>query len=182
MQGMISMRAVLYGFWFSASLAAAAMGGAVPAVAASGCSSQAEQAAFDTVALQSELQVIAKACHTEDAYNSFVTRYRPALAAAHEDVSAWFKKAAGKSAQKVHDIFITGLANGQSTSSLKEGSDFCVLGTPLFTEVMALPKDSMLASYAAGKDTYPATAPACRVLQDGPAVSTPSSSRRSRKH
>ena len=40
------------------------------------CPSSADQAAFEVGALKSELSVLAVGCSEEDAYNSFIERYR----------------------------------------------------------------------------------------------------------
>lgn len=142
-------------------LAAAGVLLAPAAEAAQQCASPSEQSAFEVSALKSELMVLAKDCHAETEYNTFVTHYRPTLLASDQSVSAYFKKTYGRSGQKEYDEYVTTLANTQFSDGLRQGSDFCPRNSTLFTEVMALQGPSDLPLYAAGKDVVPADVGAC---------------------
>ena len=138
------------------------------------CPSSADQAAFEVGALKSELSVLAVGCSEEDAYNSFILRYRSELV--HEDgvVNAWFKHEYGKSAQKQYDSYITLLANEQGELGQRQGSDFCPRNKRVFDEVMALPSATVLPEYVAGKDLVPAELGSCQA----PKVAAPATTRR----
>ena len=118
----------------------------------------------DVQALISELALHAKTCGTEARYNGFVARYKPQLAAQAAGVDAYFARVGGARAQAEHDVFITNLANAQSTAAETMGTDFCPRDAPMFDEVMALDDGGELAAYAAGKNLVPASAlPDCTV-------------------
>ncbi len=136
------------------------------------CASPTDQSAFDVAALKSQLSVLAVTCNEEDAYNRFVERFRGELVAKDAAVNAWFRRQYGRSAQQHYDAFITLLANAQSDVGLHQGSDFCPRLNMLFTEVMALPSDSVLSEYAAGKDVTPVAAGSCEGATASPAVAT----------
>ncbi len=131
------------------------------AQAQTACTSPAEEAAFQIGALKSELTVLAIGCRTEDAYNSFVERYRSELVAKDNVVNAWFRHAFGSAAQKNYDAYITLLANEHSEEAQREGTDFCPRMLTMFKEVMALPSATVLAEYAETKDVVPAAVGAC---------------------
>jgi hypothetical protein len=125
------------------------------------CSSPTDQEAFDVGTLKSELSVLAVGCSNEDGYNQFVERYRTRLVNEDHVVNAWFSRTYGRGAQSHYDSYITLLANEQSQTGLRQGSDFCPRLTMLFKEVMALPDASVLAQYAAAKDLMPPEMGAC---------------------
>jgi hypothetical protein len=125
------------------------------------CTSPAEEEAFQIGALKSELTVLAIGCKTEEAYNSFVMRYRAELVAKDNVVNAWFRHAYGRDAQKNYDAYITLLANEHSEQAQREGGDFCPRLLVMFKEVMALPSSTVLAEYAEAKDVVPAAVGAC---------------------
>ncbi len=125
------------------------------------CISPAEEDAFQIGALKSELTVLAIGCKTEEAYNSFVERYRPELVAKDAVVNAWFRHTYGGAAQKNYDAYITLLANEHSEEAQREGTDFCPRMLTMFKEVMALPSATVLAEYAETKDVVPAAVGAC---------------------
>ena len=129
------------------------------------CSSGADQSAFEVGALKSELSVLAVGCSDEDAYNSFVVRYRSELVREDGVVNAWFKREYGRAAQKEYDSYITLLANEQGEQGQHQGSDFCPRNKLVFDEVMALPAPTELPQYAAGKDLVPAEMGSCQPLK-----------------
>lgn len=146
--------------------------GAVPmAQAEEHCSTPADQSAFELEALKSELMVLATGCHDDAQYNAFMTRYKSELLANEREFDAYFKRVYGpRKAQREHDAYITSLANAQSDIGLKQGTDFCPRNGVVFEEVMALPSESDLPPYAAGKDLIPATLGACAAPPPAPVV------------
>ena len=129
------------------------------------CPSSADQAAFEVGALKSELSVLAVGCSDEDAYNSFVERYRGELVREDGVVNSWFKHEYGRAAQKQYDSYITLLANEQGELGQHQGSDFCPRNRMVFDEVMALPAPAELPQYAAGKDLVPPEMGSCQTLK-----------------
>jgi hypothetical protein len=125
-------------------------------------------------ALKSELSVLAVGCSDEDAYNSFILKYRSELVREDGVVNAWFKRTYGKNAQKEYDSYITLLANEQGQVGMHEGSDFCPRNKLDFNEVMSLPTPSVLPEYAAGKNLVPAELGSCQ----GPVKAEPTGRRR----
>ncbi len=126
------------------------------------CSSESEQVVFDLQALKSALMVLTTGCAGNDSrYNAFVMKYKPELGANEKALSAYFKKAYGRNAQREQDAYVTNLANAQSQEGLQLGSDFCPRTTALFQEVMSLRDGQDLDKYAAGKDLIPAQLGSC---------------------
>jgi hypothetical protein len=126
------------------------------------------------------LIVVATACHDSDEYNAFVQRYQPALAGTESSLDAYFKRTYGRNAQKMHDAFITDLANSQADGMQTMGADFCPRNKGLFTQVMALRDASELPPFAAGQDLIPPTLGACMTPPEPAARKTRSV--RHRKH
>jgi hypothetical protein len=156
----------------AALLAAAALLLAPPAAeAARRCPDPQEQAMFEVAALKSELMVVGIACRAEDRYNAFVERYRPQLIENDRALGQYFNRTRGRAGQRASDAYITNLAQGRSNAGQQLGSDFCPRNTGLFNEVMALPSNSDLAAYAAGKDLVPTTLGACEAAPE-PAAAT----------
>jgi hypothetical protein len=134
-----------------------------PAFAQIQCKSAADQATFEVLALRSELMVLAMGCHDDDQYNAFMHKYQPDLQANEKAIDAYFKRAYGRSAQTEHDRFVTDLANAVSRQGTGLGGDFCPRNGAVFSEVMALPRTTELAEYAAGKDLVPPSLEICTV-------------------
>src|SRR3712207_3669409 len=82
---------------------------ASPAMAAGVCMQPAEKTAFEVHSLQSALMVAALNCRQEDAYNSFVTKFRGDLGGAYRGVSGHFRRTGGGTRKL--DEYITNLAN-----------------------------------------------------------------------
>jgi hypothetical protein len=122
------------------------------------CARPQEKQAVAVSALISELQVISILCHTEDKYNTLIPRLRPALTTNIRVLNAFFTRAYGKRAEKMHDDYITELANLQSQLGLRSGDRFCALHAATVDEVMALSGGEELASYATTKPIQQALA------------------------
>ena len=125
------------------------------------CLSAPEREAVEVAALRSELMVLATGCHNDDGYNAFIRKYQPELVSNENAIGDIFKHKYGRRAQQQHDQFTTELANGESSTGMRLGSDFCEHNGMIFNEVMALRGSNELASYAAGKDLVPATTAIC---------------------
>jgi hypothetical protein len=121
------------------------------AASAEQCARPADKMAFDVAGLKSRLMVTALACQAEDKYNAFVTRFRADLQAHERALSRYFSRAYGHDAQRQHDDYITALANEQSETGIKGGTEFCQQNVAMFDEVLALQDGAVLPSYAAGK-------------------------------
>jgi len=119
------------------------------------CASTTDQALFEQFALKSELLVIAISCKRNEAYNSFVQRYRAQLLDLDKHMNDYFKRTNGSRWQKVADDFTTDMANLRSTAASRMGGDHCPRNGMIFTEVMALPAPTDLAAFAAAKDLVP---------------------------
>lgn len=121
-------------FVFRGSIVALSMWSAVvvmpvrPALADSAKAlSGSEQEAFAFRRLQSELMVAALSCRDPrfaGHYNTFVSRFRPALAYNARVLKIYFKRLHGPRATKSLDAFITGLANDASLASMDD-TNFC---------------------------------------------------------
>jgi hypothetical protein len=133
------------------------------------CSSEGDQATFETQALKTELMVVAMSCQDQAKYNAFMNRFQSAMAQNERELDAYFKRAYGGRAQREHDQYVTNLANAQSRVALNQGTDFCPRNDALFSEVMALQNPGQLSQYAAGKDLIPPSLGACEVPASAPA-------------
>jgi len=122
-----------------------------PSTRAPICARPQEKQAVAVSALISELQVISILCHTEDKYNVLIPRLRPTLTANLKVLDGFFVRAYGGSAVKVHDDYITELANLQSQQGLKSGDQFCALNAGMVDEVMTLANGDQLVNYATSK-------------------------------
>ena len=151
-----------------------------PALAQRQCTAPADQSAFEVQALRSALMVLATGCRENDRYNAFIRRYQTDLQGNEKEVSAYFKRRYGRSAQTEQDRFVTELANALSRQGSQLGSDFCPRNAALFSEVMALRSPMDLPDYAAGKDLIPATLTICPG-QTTPAA-TPPAGRKAQPH
>jgi hypothetical protein len=139
--------AVLAGFLLPAALARGAV-----------CPSR---TTFDVAALQSEMMLLATACHDSGQYNAFMRRYRPGLYAAEQSLHRYFLRRYGRGGQAAQDRFVTNLANAQSDAAISQGSDFCPRNAALFAETASLQSRTQLPLYAAGKDALPAGLAPC---------------------
>jgi|tagenome__1003787_1003787.scaffolds.fasta_scaffold20696839_2 hypothetical protein len=115
------------------------------------CAKPADVTAFDVAGLKSKLMVTAITCSQQDRYNDFVKRFRGELLAQERTLRAYFARVSGGRAQLAHDDYITGLANTQSESGIRQGTLFCQQNVGMFTEVLALTRGTDLSTYAASK-------------------------------
>jgi hypothetical protein len=115
------------------------------------CAMPADKAAFDVTGLKSQLMVIALTCDVRDKYNAFVTKFRPQLQREDTALNSYFRRAFGRRATQQHDDYITSLANAQSQNGLQRGTLFCSENVGMFDEVLSLPANADLATYAGGK-------------------------------
>jgi hypothetical protein len=136
------------------------------------CLTPQERSAVEVASLRSELMVLATGCHRDESYNAFIRKYQADLMGNENAMGEVFKNRFGKRAQFEHDRFTTDLANGESSTGMHLGSDFCERNSMIFTEVMALRSASELPAYAAGKDLVPATLDICPEAK-APAVRKP---------
>jgi len=113
-----------------------AVGLAASDAVAQSCANAREKAAFDLRALQTHLMVGALTCGMHDRYNAFVTRFQSDLAGAHRNLTGYFNRVHGRSAQRDLNEYITALANAQSQEGIRLGSHFCGRIGPLFDQVM----------------------------------------------
>src|SRR5665213_1142629 len=67
------------------------------------CATSVDQGAFDTMALKSELMVVALTCEARPQYNQFVEQFRPDLAREERVLDGWFSQAYGRRSRTVHD-------------------------------------------------------------------------------
>jgi hypothetical protein len=122
-----------------------------PGASAPVCEYPADRTAFDIEGLKSELMVTALACHENDKYNAFMTRYQPTVAQQEHALNAYFKRAYGRDAQKAYDGYITNLADIQEQDGLKAGTAFCANLANMFNEVMSLHDSSELHDFTNSK-------------------------------
>ena len=118
---------------------------------AQSCARPADKTAFDVAGLKSQLMVTAITCEATERYNSFILRYRPNLVAQEKVLTAYFGRNFGKRAQAQHDDYVTSLANSQSESGLKAGTEFCTQNLSMFDQVMALHNGNELADFASNR-------------------------------
>jgi hypothetical protein len=128
-----------------------------------------ERTFVEVAALRSQLMVLATGCQQDERYNAFIRKYQADLMGNEQAVGDVFKRIYGKRAQQEHDRFTTDLANGESSTGMRLGNDFCAHNGMLFTEVMALPSAAELPAYAAGKDLVPTTVDICPQVAQAPA-------------
>ena len=120
-------------------------------VLAPACEFEADRTAFEIEGLKSQLMVTALACHQQDKYNSFMSRYQPDVAREESNLSAYFKRSYGKQSTKAYDDYISNLANIQEQDGLKAGTAFCSNLGNMFDEVMSLHSASELHDFTNAK-------------------------------
>lgn len=94
-----------------------------PVAAATRCALPTETAAFHLRQLQSRLMVAALACNQRPAYNAFVSRFRPSLAAAGGRIEGYFQRIGGGPAGL--DDYLTALANTASLARAENPGEYC---------------------------------------------------------
>jgi hypothetical protein len=115
------------------------------------CARPIERTAFNITGLKSQLMVTAISCQAQAKYNEFVARFRTDLMNQERTLNSYFRRTAGRGAQKAHDDYITQLANAQSEVGIQSGTLFCDRTIGLFDEVLALKTPKDLPMYAAEK-------------------------------
>jgi hypothetical protein len=151
------------------SLAVAAILAGQQAQAQLQCLVPHERSAVEVAALRSQLMVLATGCRQDTSYNAFIRKYQADLQGNERAVGDIFKRKYGRRGQQEHDRFTTELANGESSASMRLGTDFCERNGLIFAEVMSLRNPNELAAYAAGKDLVPTTLEMCTEVAQTPA-------------
>jgi len=119
---------------------------------AQACLQPAEQTAFHVRALQSQLMVAALACGRDADYNAFVRKFQRDLQGAYNGIQSHYRRTTGGAAQRELDQYITVLANAQSQDSIRAGSHYCPLVTPLFQMALARTDVNSLAEFSAERN------------------------------
>jgi hypothetical protein len=149
-----------------------------PAIAQS-CVQSSERAAFDVRALQSQLMVAALACNRDSDYNAFVRKFQGDLASSYRSIAGHFRRTAGGGHQRALDGYITQLANEQSQDSVRAGSFYCPLVTPLFQAALAQSSVAALADLSQERNVLnPLSTPTCAASP--PAATRPATTRPNR--
>jgi len=117
---------------FGVALAILAM--SPPALAAGKCVSPAETVHVRARMLQTELMVAALSCNKSEAYNGFVTAFRPQLMKANDGLNGLFKARGGSNRM---NQFITEIANQASQRSLANVPAFCQRADEMFKMLAA---------------------------------------------
>jgi hypothetical protein len=129
---------------------------------AQGCVQPTERTAFDVRALQSQLMVAALACNRDADYNAFVRKFQGELASSYRNIQGHFRRTAGGGHQRALDGYITQLANEQSQDSVRAGSFYCPLVTPLFQVALSQSNAAALAELSQERNVLnPLAAPTC---------------------
>ena len=129
------------------TLALALLGLVLPlaqAVAA-GCTTPQEDKAFLLLGLRTELMETALTCNAQDQYNTFMSTFKPDLAAQEKVVNQFFRTRGG---QHAHDAYVTQMANTQSSGGLVAGTRLCDRNMPMFQETTGLQWADDLYAYA----------------------------------
>lgn len=95
------------------------------AQAAAPCTTAQEWAALRAAAVAQQLMVAGLTCQSVDAYNRFVTAYRPDLMRSDADLKSYFLRREGKRGEAAYDTFKTKLANLSALSQLANPVGFC---------------------------------------------------------
>jgi hypothetical protein len=142
-------------FQFLVAFTAATLAASVlPVAAAPACSSPADQAQYDILALREMMTVLVTKCKRDQEYNvNFVKRFQPVLQANDRAVLAYFRRVYGSAGQGKMDYFAT--ANTLSQQANAQGAEFCPRAALLVGEMNALASMDDLAPYAAVKDLSP---------------------------
>jgi hypothetical protein len=165
--------------WLYGVLAAGTLlGSASGAMAATQCTDDHDQQAFEMVGLKTALMVVAMTCDTTDKYNSFIRRYQSSLQDTDKSLSGYFKRRYGARGQTEYDRYATDLANVQSRGGLGQGVDFCQRNATMFEEVQALKTSADLPQYAAAKDLIPDSLGSCPGVTTAAAAPTKKSAKK----
>ncbi len=149
-----------------------AIGSALPAVAAPPCMQEAERAAFDVRALQSQIMVVALVCGRQDDYDTLVRRHQSGFLSAYQEITSHFRQLHGARAGGAErDRYITELAQIQAQEQVRHGAAFCGNMDPFVRRIMAARDTGEIAriSTAANLATPPYRLATCT----GPMASAP---------
>tara|TARA_R110000868_G_scaffold293143_4_gene553637 strand:+ start:679 stop:1308 length:630 start_codon:yes stop_codon:yes gene_type:complete len=128
------------------------------------CVTPDEDAAFDVRHLQSRFMVAALACNQRDAYNEFVTRFRPYLMDAGDRLIRYFVRAGG--GQSAINQHVTDLANAAGLRRAENPTSFCNQAWNLFWSLEQAPLDiAKIAAINSIKSV--ARPPACKKTVSG---------------
>lgn len=83
------------------------------------CANDIEMEAIQMRALQSVMMVAALSCQQNDAYNSFIKKYKSDYSKGARTIESYFKRSYGNSYSGKLNNFITQIANNASKDSLK---------------------------------------------------------------
>jgi hypothetical protein len=137
---------------------------APPAIAASSCTTVADQSAYEVLSLRTQMILLATKCGRDQDYNkNFVVRFQPALLANERAVLAYFRRVYGGAGQGRKDTFSTELVNVMSQEANTQGAEFCGRATQIISEMNALRSLDDLPAYAAVKDLAPVGTSMCPV-------------------
>jgi hypothetical protein len=143
-------------FFLTAFLGCALAAAAVPVSAATTCSSEADQSAYDVLTLRTMMILLATKCgHDQDYNKNFIVRFQPALQSNEREVIAYFRRIYGRAGQARKDTFSTELVNVMSQQANLQGAEFCPRALWIVSEMNALRTLDELAPYAAVKDLSP---------------------------
>ena len=135
---------------------------AIPVNAAPACTSVADQAAYEVLALRTQMILLATKCGRDQDYNkNFIVRFQPELQANEREVLSYFRRVYGGAGQGRKDTFSTELVNVMSLQANTQGVEFCPRAGLIIGEMNALRSMEQLVAYAAVKDMAPAGMSMC---------------------
>ncbi len=149
-----------------------AVGSALPAVAAPPCMQEAEKAAFDVRALQSQIMVVALVCGRHDDYDTLVRRHQSGFLSAYQRITSHFRRLHGaRAGETERDRYITELAQIQAQEQASQGTTFCGNMDPFVRRAMVARDTGEIAHISAAANlATPHYRPAACT---GPVVITP---------
>ena len=149
-----------------------AVGSALPAVAAPPCMQEAEKAAFEVRALQSQMMVVALVCGRQDDYDTLVRRHQSGFLSAYQGITSHFRRLHGaRAGDAERDRYITELAQVQAQEQVRHGAAFCGNMDPFVRRSMVARDTGEIARISTASNlTTPHYRPAACA---GPVVITP---------
>ncbi len=125
------------------ALSVVLMAGSAPTVVLAAdplpCVTPDEAAAFDVRHLRSRFMVAALACNQRDAYNEFVTRFRPYLMDAGDRLIGYFARTGGGPGEI--NRHVTDLANAAGLRRAENPTSYCTQAWDLFWSLEQAPLD-----------------------------------------
>ncbi len=133
--------------------------------AAQQCTSAADQTAFEELALQTQIKLLAlHACTEDEKVNAFTRANQADLTTAEKTVTRYFQHRFGGRYQTELDRFKTEMANAVSDQANALGGDYCARNVLMLQEALSLRSPAQLADFAAGKNPVPASLSICAPL------------------